>query len=182
MAEISPDKFDLLPERWMKAVAIATVIFAVVAAIASSRSSFFVARAQLLTALEGSQWGYYQAKSIKQDLFETQQKVFQDEMLGSTTPEQREFLDKNVAQYTKDIARYDKEKADIKKEAEDTNKENAMVGRRGSQFSLAVVFAQIGIMLSSVSALLKRKEIGIIGLTVGAISLVFLANGFLLFF
>jgi hypothetical protein len=96
---------DLLPEKWMKGIAITTTILAVVAAIASSRSSFFVAKAQLLTALEGSQWGYYQAKSIKQDLFETQEKVFQDEMLGATTPEQKEFLNKNVAEYAKDIAR-----------------------------------------------------------------------------
>jgi len=172
---------DLLPEKWMKGIAITTTVLAVVAAIASSRSSFFVARAQLLTALEGSQWGYYQAKSIKQDLFVTQQKVFQDEMLGTTTPSQKDFLSTNVAQYTKDIARYDKEKADIKKQAEDTNKENALVGRRGSQFSLAVVFSQIGIMLSSVGALLKRPEIWIIGLIIGVISLFFLANGFLLF-
>ena len=68
---------DILPEKWMKAVAVTTTILAVVASIASSRSAFFIAKAQLLTALEGSQWAYYQAKSIKQDLYETQQKVFQ---------------------------------------------------------------------------------------------------------
>ena len=87
---------DILPEKWMKGIAITTTILAVVAAIASSRSSFYVAKAQLLTALEGSQWGYYQAKSIKQDLFETQLNVFQDEMLGSISADQKDFLNKSV--------------------------------------------------------------------------------------
>lgn len=172
---------DMLPEKWMKGIAITTTILAVVASIASSRSAFFIAKAQLLTALEGSKWSYYQAKSIKQNLAETQEKAFQVSILGATTPDQKELLSKNLQAYQSDIARYDKEKADIKKDAEDTGKENALVVRRGSQFSLAVVFSQIGIMLSSVGALLKRKEMWIVGLIIGSISLVFLANGFLLF-
>jgi len=172
---------DLLPEKWMKGIAITTTILAVIAAIASSRSSFFVAKAQLLTALEGSQWSYYQAKSIKQYLFETQQKAFAINLLGATTAEQRDLMTKNVQDYSKDIARYDQEKAGIKKQAEATNKESALVVKRGGQFSLSVVFAQIGIMLSSVGALLKRKEIWIVGLIIGSVSLIFLANGFLLF-
>ena len=173
---------DLLPEKWMKGIAVTTTVLAVVASIASSRSSFFTAKAQLLTALQGSQWSYYQAKSIKQNLYETQQKVFQIDLLGATSPEQRALLSKDVEDYTKDIARYDLEKADIKKQAEGTGKENADVVRRGALFSLAVVFSQIGIMLSSVGALLKRKEMWIVGLIIGSISLVFLADGFLLFF
>ena len=173
---------EILPEKWMKGIAITTTILAVVASIASSRSSFFIAKAQLLTALEGSQWNYYQAKSIKQDLLETQQKAFQVDLLGATTPEQRDLLGKHLEDDSKNITRYDQEKADIKKQAENTGKENAHVIRMGSQFSLAVVFSQIGIMLSSVGALLKRREMWIVGLIIGTISLVFLANGFLLFF
>jgi hypothetical protein len=172
---------DLLPEKWMKGIAVTTTVLAVVASIASSRSSYFIAKAQLLTAQEGSQWAYYQAKSIKQNLYETQLKAFQVAVLSAANPQQIELFNNNIQDYTKDIARYDQEKADIKKQAEGTNKENANVVRRGSQFSLAVVFSQIGIMLSSVGALLKRKEMWIVGLIIGSISLVFLANGFLLF-
>lgn len=173
---------DLLPEKWMKGIAITTTILAVVAAIASSRSSFFVAKAQLLTAQEGSQWSYYQAKSIKQYLFENQKKAFEINMLGTPTQGQKDLMAENIEEFTKEIARYDQQKADIKKQAESTNKENSLVVRRGNQFSLAVVFAQIGIMLSSVGALLKRKEIWVLGLMIGSISLVFLTNGFLLLF
>lgn len=172
---------DVLPEKWMKGIAITTTILAVVASIASSRSAFFIAKAQLLTALEGSKWTYYQAKSIKQNLAEMQLKSFEVDLLGTITPEQKEMLAQDLQTYQADIARYDQEKNDIKKDAEETGKENGIVVRRGSQFSLAVVFSQIGIMLSSVGALLKRKEIWIVGLIIGSISLIFLANGFLLF-
>jgi hypothetical protein len=84
--------------------------------------------------------------------------------------------------YQENIARYEGEKSTIKEEAEKIGKDNLRIGRQGNQFSLAVVFFQIGIMLSSVSALLKRKEMWIIGLVFGAVASVFLANGVFLFY
>jgi len=172
---------DLLPEKWMKAMAVTTTVLGVVASIGSSRSSFYITKAQQYTALEGSQWAYYQAKSIKQDLFVTQMRSLQVQLAGATTPGQKDLMSQTIQNASKDIVRYDQEKADIKKQAETINKENVLLGKRGSQFSLSVVFAQIGIMLSSVGLLLKRKELWYVGLVMGAISLFFLANGFLLF-
>ena len=173
---------EILPEKWMKGVAITTTILAVLTSIASSRAGYCVAKAQLLTALEGSKWAYYQAKSIKQNLAETQSNAFEVEALGATTPDQKALLEKQLNQYAADIARYDQEKSGIKKDAESVGKENALVGRQGNHFSMSVVFFQIGIMLSSVSALLKRKEMWMVGLVFGCIAAVYLANGFLLFF
>jgi len=173
---------DLLPEKWMKAMAVTTTVLGVVASIASSRSSFYITKSQLYTALEGSQWAYYQAKSIKQDLFATQVKSLQVELLGAITPAQKDQLNQAIQNASKDIVRYAQEKADIKKQAELINKQNALAGQRGSQFSLAIVFAQIGIMLSSVGVLLKQREMWYVGLVFGFISLIFLVNGFLLYF
>ncbi len=173
---------EILPEKWMKGVAITTTCLAVLTSIASSRAAYCVAQAQLLTALEGSKWAYYQAKSIKQNLAETQFNAFEVETLGSTTVEQKTLLDKKLKQYESDITRYDQEKNSIRQEAETVGKKNAVMGRQGNQFSLSVVFFQIGIMLSSVSALLKRKEMWYAGLGFGIIAMVLLANGFLLLF
>ena len=150
--------------------------------IGASRAGFCVSKSQVLTALEGSKWAYYQAKSIKQNLLEMQKKIFEVNQLGATTQEQKDLLGKDLQSSEAEIARYDKEKSDIKKAAEDVGKQNAIVTRKGNQFSLSVVFFQIGIMLSSVSALLKRKEMWVVGLIFGCIAAVFLANGFLLFF
>ena len=173
---------EVLQEKWMRGVAITTTVLAVLTSIASSRAGFCVAQAQLLTALEGSKWAYYQAKSIKQNLAETQLNAFEVGILGATAPAQKAFLEQQLKQYKTDISRYDAEKGSIKKEAEKVGKENALVARRGNHFSMSVVFFQIGIMLSSVSALLNRKEMWFIGLVFGVIAVVILANGFLLFY
>lgn len=172
----------ILQEKWMKGVAITTTVLAVLTSIASSRAGFYVAQAQLLTALEGSKWGYYQAKSIKENLARVQENSFQVNMLGATSPEQREFLDKELSRLKADIARYEQEKNAVRVEAETTAAKNAEAGKMGGNFSMSVVFYQIGIMLSSVSALLKRREMWVIGLVFGVIATVYLANGVLLFF
>ena len=173
---------EILAEKWMKGVAITTTVLAVLTSIASSRAGFCVSKSQVLTAQSGSQWAFYQAKSIKQNLLETQRRLFEVDILGSTTEGQKDFLQKNLQEAESQVARYDQEKSDIKQEAENMDKKNAVITRQGNQFSLSVVFFQIGIMLSSVGALLKRKEMWIVGLIFGCIAVVYLANGFLLFF
>jgi hypothetical protein len=172
---------DILPEKWMKGVAITTTVLAVCASIAGSRSSVCVAQNQLLTALEGSTWAYYQAKSIKQTMMEIQQKTFEADTIGNNNAEQKAFIDKELKTSAAEIKRYGKEKDQIKKDAEGVAARNAVVGERSSQFTLSVVFFQIGIMLSSVSVLVKRKEMWVAGVVFGLIGLFFLANGLLLF-
>lgn len=173
---------DILPEQWMKGVAVTTTILAVCASIAGSRGTACVAKNQVLTSMEGSQWAYYQAKSIKQNMAETQRKAFEVDKLGSQNADQLALLEKELETYRSEIERYNKEKNDIKKQAEDLGKQNGVVNRRGNQFSLSVVFLQIGIMLSSVSALIKRKELWLFGLIFGVVGFVFLANGLFLLF
>jgi len=163
-------------------MAVTTTVLGVVASIALSRSSFYITSAQHLTALQADQWSYYQAKSIKQDLFATQEKAFQYKLLTNSSPAKKDSLNQAIQDFSKGIIRYDQEKLDIKKKADDIKKQSHFVVRRGSQFSLAIVFAQIGIMLSSIGVLLKRIELWILGLVFGFISLIFLVNGFLLFF
>lgn len=173
---------DILPEKWMKGVAVTTTVLAVMTAIASSRGGACTAKTQILTAVEGSQWAYYQAKSIKENLVDAQRNLFEVQIAGAANAEQKAILEKKLENAKAEIARYDKEKNDLKAQAEGTGRENGMVARKGNEFSMAIVFFQIGIMLSSVSALLKRKEMWVTGLLFGLIAIVYLANAFFLFF
>ena len=88
----------------------------------------------------------------------------------------------NVKRIAQQKAKIVIEQEKIKKEAEDIGKENNKIRWEGDQFNLSVVFFQIGIMLSSVSALLKRKEMWVIGVLFGCIAAVFLVDGIFLFF
>ena len=173
---------EILQEKWMKGVALTTTVLAVLTSIAASRAGFCVAKNQVLTALEGSKWAYYQAKSIKQNLAETQKSNFDVAILGATTLEQKDLLEKNIKTSTSEIARYDQEKNQVKSEAEKVGADNQIISRRGNNFSMSVVFFQIGIMLSSVGAFLKRKELWLIGLIASCVAIVYLANGLFLFF
>lgn len=142
-----------------------------------------MANNQIMTALEGSQWAYYQAKSIKQNLKESQKDILEVTLAGAAAnPEQKSLVEKKLADSAAEIARYEKEKGDLKLQAEATGKNNALTRRKGGQFSLSVVFFQIGIMLSSVSALVKRKEMWAAGVVFGVVATVYFANGLLLFF
>jgi hypothetical protein len=173
---------DLIQEKWIKGVAITTTVLAVLTAIASSRAAFCVAQNQVLTAKEGSQWAYYQAKSIKANLLESQLKVLEATFLGFSTAEQKDYLERNIKDYKANVERYNIEKEEIRTEAEKIGKENALTARKGGHFAMSVVFFQIGIMLSSVGALLKRKEMWVVGLIFGVIATLILANGVLLFY
>ncbi len=174
---------DILQEKWMKGVAVTTTILAVMTAIAASRAGGCVATNQILTAKEGSQWAYFQSKSIKQNLREIEKDILEAQQPGAAAnPEQKNLIEKKLSSAVSEISRYDKEKSDLKTQAEDVGKQNALVHRRGGQFSLSVVFFQIAIMLSSVSALVKRKEMWLAGLLFGIVACVYFANGFFLFF
>jgi hypothetical protein len=171
---------EMFQEKWMKGVAVTTTCLAVMTAIAASRGTACSSKTQLLTSVEGSKWAYYQAKSIKQNLAESQKNAFEVEMLGAANPEQKAVFENKLRTVTEDVSRYEQDKNDIKKEAEQVGIENGLLNTKGSRFSGAVVFFQIGIMLSSVAALLKRKSLWITGCFFGAIATVFLINGLIL--
>lgn len=171
---------EILPEKWMKGVAITTTCLAVMTAIAAARGAACGAKTQLLTAAENSKWAYYQAKSIKQNLMETQKNSFEVEILGAANPEQEAAYEEKLRIATEEIARYDNEKNQIRKEAEETGATNKLLGIKGNFFSAAVVFFQIAIMLSSVSALLKKRYMWMIGLVFGIIAVTLLGYGLFL--
>ncbi len=173
---------ELIQEKWIKGVAVTTTVLAVATAVAAGRSGACVSKNQVLTALEGSQWAYYQAKSIKQNLAESQLNAFEVDQLGAANDQQKKAYADKISVIKTEIARYDKEKAEIKSMAESTGAENKKVNRQGNQFSLAVVLFQIAIVLSSVSALLKRPDMWYAGLAFCVVAVVFFANGFFLFF
>ena len=171
---------EILPEKWMKGVAVTATCLAVMTAIAASRGAACLAKTQLLTAIESSKWAYYQAKSIKQNLAESQKNAFEVEVIGAANAEQKTLYEDKLKTVTQEVSRYDKEKNQIMKEAEDTAALNKAVSKKGRFLSGAVVFFQIGIMLSSVSALLKKKFMWVFGLVFGAIAIVLLAYGLFL--
>lgn len=171
---------ELLAEKWMKGVAITTTCLAVMTAIAAARGQACAVKTQVLTGVESSKWAYYQAKSIKQNLAELQKSIFEVDLFGAENVHQDSLYRQKLAAATEEVARYGVEKEEIRKEAEEAGALNRQIATKGNFFSGSVVFFQIAIMLSSVSALLKKKFPWIIGLCLGAIAFVLLCYGLFL--
>lgn len=170
-------------EPWLNYVALTTVILAVCATLSTFKGGQYSTRSVMSQSQASDQWAYYQAKSIKGYLYEGRQEALtlqlQTEHPG---PEQRAELEKRIAHYTEQTRRYDQEKAEIAAQAKALEAARDQAQRVSGVFGLAIIFLQIAILLSSIAAFMKKKPVWVLGTAVGAVGLVYFANGFLLFF
>lgn len=169
-------------ETWTQWVALTTTILAVCAAISSLKGGGYSTKVQLSTTIEVNKWAYFQAKSLKQHVTEQQASLLEVAALEARTPEGKRLAEAKRDAALADVKRYDQEKAAIKAEAEGLQTDEALNKRHGAAFGQAVMLLQIAITLSAVGALVKRQPMWWIGLAFGAAGLVYMADGFLLFF
>jgi len=172
---------DEKKEPWLNLLALTTVILAVCATLATFKGGGYSTKTVLNQAMASDQWAYFQAKGIKGNLYEVEaMRLRRDLELAprASIP----LLEKSLADVEKKVAKYDGEKAEIQKKATAYEDAKADAQRHGAPFGLAVIYLQIGILLSSIAALLKQKPVYWAGLVVGLLGLVYFANGFLLFF
>jgi hypothetical protein len=162
-----------------------TVILAVCATLSTFKAGGYSTRSVLSQNQAANQWAYYQAKSIKSYLYEIEKETLElefkkDQIRGLKTF--REENENKIDLYAQKIKKYEGEKAEISKEAKRLESLRDSAQRNSSIFGLALIFLQIAILLSSISALMKKKVVWVIGMCTGAIGVVYFANGFLLFF
>lgn len=172
----------LLKEKWTQWVALTTTIIAVCAALSTLKGGSNSTKTQILTTQETNKWSYFQSKSIKQHICEEQKMMLEIEKLKNSSPEVLELINKNIESTTQDIARYDKEKDEIKIEAETLNTVGSDFKKHAASFHIATMFLQICIMLSSVGVLIKKRLLWYVGITLGAIGIFYMVNGFLAWF
>ena len=169
-------------ETWLGLVATTTILFAVCATLSTFKGGQHSTRAVLSQAKATNQWSYYQAKDIKGYLHELSKDALELSVLDAGAGPRAEAVHKKAAAYADKIAKYERQKEEIKQQAEAYDSAIAQAQEHSGAFGMAVIFLQIAILLSSVSALMKRKEIWYGGMAVGALGLVYFANGFFLFF
>ena len=171
-------------EKWLSYLALTTVILAVCATLSTFKGGAFSTRSVLAQSQASDQWAYYQAKSIKGYIYETQKEKLELELKssGAKMPKSlaQEFEQK-IDDYSKKIKKYDEEKKQIENDARKFEGVKDDAQKHSQIFGMAVIFLQIAILLSSIAALLKKKIVWILGLLVGVVGLVYFANGFSLF-
>ena len=172
-------------EKWLSWLALTTVVFAVGATLATFKGGSYSTRALLSQTQASDQWAFFQAKSIKGNLY-TLQKEQLELQLGALGPtvsaDVRTTYEGRIAASALKVQKYEQEQAQIRAEADALEKNRDVCKRHQSAFGVAVIFLQITILLSSVAALMKRRPLWYAALVLGSIGLVQFANGFLLFF
>ncbi|HJV47832.1 MAG TPA: DUF4337 domain-containing protein [Geothrix sp.] len=168
-------------EPWLNLLALTTVILAVCATLATFKGGGYSTKTVLNQAMASDEWAHYQAKGIKGNLYEVEALRLKREIeLAPKTA--LPVLEKSLADVEKKIAKYEGEKAEIDKKARGFEDAKADAQKHGAPFGLAVIFLQIAILLSSIAALMKKQPVYWAGLVVGAVGMVYFANGFFLFF
>jgi hypothetical protein len=172
-------------EKWTNYLAMTTILIAVCATLSTFKGGGYSTKSLLNQTLASDQWGYFDSKGVKGYIFEAQLQdvTFRKSMLdqsgkGAAVQEQYQ---QQINLLNKKIKKFEEEKKEIKKMAEAFVKASADSKLHSGAFGIAVIFLQVSILLSSISALTKRKYIWIISLFVGAAGILYFLNGFFLF-
>jgi hypothetical protein len=167
---------------WLNYLSATTVIIALCATLATFKGGGYGTRALLSQSQASDQWAFYQAKGIKQYLYEVQKENLELQLQQNKDGEQNEPVKKRISDYDQKIAKYVAEKEDISKAAKKLEAARDECKLHQDRFGLAVIFLQISILLSSITALLKKKAIWYISVVMGVMGLFYFFDGFWVFY
>jgi len=171
-------------EQWLNYLALTTVIFAVCATLSTFKGGGFSTKSIMSQSQASDQWAAYQSKSIKSYLYQMQAEKLELDLASLPTATQLQLSEKynqTINDYRAKVEKYNQEKEELRTMAKgfEANRDEAQI--HSHAFSLAVIYLQISILLSSIAGLLKKKGIWLFGILCGALGLVFFADGFLVF-
>jgi hypothetical protein len=172
-------------EQWTTYMAISTVIIVVCATLSTFKGGGYSNKSLMSQTSASDQWAFYQSKSLKSYIFEMQKDnlELQNEIISKSapSPEVLAKYEEKIASCEKKIHQYDLDKEEISKNAKKFEAERDECKLHGSAFGIAVIFLQISILLSSISALAKKKYVWFLSLAVGIVGILYFLDGFFLF-
>ncbi len=165
--------------RWLTWLSLSTAIVAVLAAIASLESGdhaneaiVLKTDATLTQSAADDSWGYYQAKSIKEDMYRALAQLAPAPAAASALAAQAEGERKG-----KEESKTEAEKLAGEVKAADSESKHHL--RMHHAFAKSVTIFQVSIALAAIAALARRRAVWWLSLCVGAAGAAFLALGFL---
>jgi hypothetical protein len=171
-------------DPWLNYLALSTVILAVCATLSTFKGGGFSTRSIISQTQASDQWAFFQAKSVKANLYQLQKEKLALDLLAlpeQALPVVKQRYERVLVEYTEKVSKYEQEKAQIQQKAKALEEERDQAQRHSKPFGLAVIFLQIAILLSSIAGLFKRKPVWYAAWPMGFIGLVYFADGFFLF-
>ena len=156
--------------------AITAAVLAVFAAFGSLLSGHAANEAILAQSKATDQWAFYQAKSTKEQIFDVGSQVVNALTEGTA---QADRTKPALERLRGEVQRYEREKEEIQREAEKWEKESRHEYRKHTRFALGIALFQVGIVLASVSLLVRFRWLHTLRLVTGVVGLLCMIVGLL---
>ena len=158
--------------------AIVASSLAVLAAISSLLSGHAANEAILKQSEATDQWSYFQAKSTKAHIFEGNRLILET-LAKADKSINTEAINETLTKFEKKSKEESSEKEKIKEDAETLERQSTLCFAKHQDFSYGVACFQIGIVLASISIMVRNKYLfagsigcGIVGLIFSIIAMV----------
>ncbi len=152
-------------ERWVLFVALSTALIAVLAAITGLLAGEHADEAMLAQLHSSDQWAFYQAKGIKTEILDENNKTLVT------------FGKAPIAADIEKIKENKTEQVEIKKKAEEYQNESDMHVAKHSVFARGITLFQISIAIGAISIIVKRKALWMVSIGFACIGIFFLIQG-----
>ncbi len=151
--------------KWISRVAVSSAILAVAAAITALLASHHSDEAILEQMRATDQWSFYQAKSIKSTILQSNIEQLQSE--GKAVDPKR--IEK--------VAEYDKEMKEIKEKGSEMSESSEAHMHHHVLLARGVTAFQIAIAMGAIAVLARRPRLWFVSLAMGLAGLLFLGLG-----
>ncbi|MEI6675091.1 MAG: DUF4337 domain-containing protein [Verrucomicrobiota bacterium] len=176
-AEHAAQKTKEKRDQWTKYVSLTMVVIAVLAAIATLKGGAFSTRtlkemneATFNQAKASDQWSFYQAKSIKQNLYQ----IELDHLLAAPAADPA-----GLEKMTAKVDKYDKEKSDIMAQAQkyeaardESRKLATSAAEHSREMGLSITLFQVAIALGAMALIVKKRYLWVISSIFGILAAV----------
>jgi hypothetical protein len=156
-------------------VSVTMAILAVLVAVVTLLGHRAHTEEVVLQAKASDQWAYYQAKNIRRH---------EDEIAADITAVQpttdAAALGKVRDKYSTEAARYKDDQKEIEDKAREMEAEVATERNRADRFDLAEVFLEVGLVITSITLLSRRRFFWGFGVILAAIGIALSATAFFL--
>jgi len=156
----------------MAPVSLTMAVLAVLVAVVSLLGHRAHTEEVVLQNRATDQWAYYQAKNIRRHTDE----IFADLSSVIATKDAAQ-ASKLGEKYSSEAQRYRDEQKDVDAEAHRLEQETEHERRRADRYDLAEVFLEMGLVITSITLLSRRRAFWSVGCVLGAIGVALAVTG-----
>ena len=164
-------------DAWTKYTAISLVFIAVLAAVATQWAGKYSSR--VLVALNDStfnqarasdQWSYYQAKSIKQNLYEALREMAPKAPNAADSAQSLDAFNAKVAKYKAEETQIMAEAKSLETLRDNARKAATLASEHGGGMGTAIAIFQIAIALGSICLVKKKRGLWYVSLALAVLA------------